>query len=507
MVPEPIACGGIVVATLSPGPYDPKLVNSGIGGGATTAGGRPVVELRFGRAGTVVSALVVLAFAAMVGGLVASTSRVESLSFPESSLTLVAGRTMDLRVVTDRQPRWERYLTQFLMDDPARELAQLVDWYEELVARSSDAGVDLQLAILEGEAGRRLRLREKLDGWDVRPDPYPAMAAAIRGAYLGDGDAADDAVDHLPSDGHPWFGEQLALRLAQRRGDQGEVQQIVDERSTRTQSLTSRLRVLVGLELAVLLAGVLSAVMLVRDRGGLRLAGAPLPPPWSGQLGAVVLIRGAAIQVALIGLFYVVAQLVASDVLSALLWPWTNLMFLPMLLLARRHLVEPAGLRMRDALGLSLDPGTRNRVVCVVLMLIALGLAGDWLASEVAARAGRSAHWTEWFDEDVVWGAGGDAALAIMSAVLAAPFFEEIVFRGLLFATFRRRFGVVAAALGSSLIFAVAHGYGWAGLFSVLWSGALWAWSYERTRSLVPGMLAHAAVNLLASLGLLLLLR
>jgi membrane protease YdiL (CAAX protease family) len=35
----------------------------------------------------------------------------------------------------------------------------------------------------------------------------------------------------------------------------------------------------------------------------------------------------------------------------------------------------------------------------------------------------------------------------------------------------------------------------------------LWAWSYERTRSLVPGMLAHAMVNLLASLSLLLLLR
>ena len=125
----------------------------------------------------------------------------------------------------------------------------------------------------------------------------------------------------------------------------------------------------------------------------------------------------------------------------------------------------------------------------------------------MATRFGITGHWTEWFDEDLVWGAGGDAALSIISAVIAAPIFEELVFRGLLFATFRRRFGVLFSAFASALIFAVAHGYGWVGLVSVLWSGALWAWSYERTRSVVPGMLAHAFVNLLASLSLLLLLR
>jgi hypothetical protein len=169
--------------------------------------------------------------------------------------------------------------------------------------------------------------------------------------------------------------------------------------------------------------------------------------------------------------------------------------------------MRPAGLRFVDAVGLSLEPGTGGRLVLVTLALVGVGLLGDWTGSAVAARFGLTSHWTEWFDEDMVWGEGGDAAVGILSAVVVAPFFEEIVFRGLLFATFRRRYGVLASALASALIFGVAHGYGWIGLASVVWSGLLWAWSYERTRSLVPAMLAHAAVNLLASLSLLLLLR
>jgi hypothetical protein len=61
--------------------------------------------------------------------------------------------------------------------------------------------------------------------------------------------------------------------------------------------------------------------------------------------------------------------------------------------------------------------------------------------------------------------------------------------------------------LGSGAIFALAHGYGVVGFASVLASGVLWAMAYERTRSLLPGMLAHAASNVQASLIVLLTLR
>jgi len=318
---------------------------------------------------------------------------------------------------------------------------------------------------------------------------------------------SSDAIARLPAEGHPWFGEQLALRLALRFGDQARAEEILAVRAERTTPLRRRVRTLAALEVGVLAAAVVGVGSVLLRRQALRLASAPLPPPWSGQVGAIVLVRGAALQVLLLTALWALSQAADSAVLNALTWPWSNLFFLPMLLLARHHLIRPAGLRLRDALGLSLDHGAGRRLVTIVAMLVGFGLMGDLVSVLIATRVGVMSHWTEWFDEDLVWGGGGDAALSIISAVIAAPFFEEVVFRGLLFATFRRRFGLLFSALASALIFAVAHGYGWVGLASVLWSGVLWAWSYEQTRSVVPGMLAHALVNLLASLSLLLLLR
>ena len=56
-------------------------------------------------------------------------------------------------------------------------------------------------------------------------------------------------------------------------------------------------------------------------------------------------------------------------------------------------------------------------------------------------------------------------------------------------------------------VFALAHGYGLSGFATVFASGVLWAWAYERTGSLLPGMAAHALNNLGVATALALLLR
>jgi len=146
-----------------------------------------------------------------------------------------------------------------------------------------------------------------------------------------------------------------------------------------------------------------------------------------------------------------------------------------------------------------------RRLVLVILTLLALGQLGEGVMDMAGRWLGLSAHWTEWFDRDLVWGSRGLVGMTIFDTVVLTPVFEEIVFRGLLFATLRRRFGLGTAAMLSAAIFAVA--YGVLGFAAVFWSGLLWAWSYERTGSLLPSMAAHAADNLMASLSVILVLR
>ena len=66
---------------------------------------------------------------------------------------------------------------------------------------------------------------------------------------------------------------------------------------------------------------------------------------------------------------------------------------------------------------------------------------------------------------------------------------------------------MMASALISSLVFGAAHDYSLQGFLLMAWSGFLWALAYEKSRSLLPGMLSHALGNGLAVLSWVLLYR
>lgn len=88
--------------------------------------------------------------------------------------------------------------------------------------------------------------------------------------------------------------------------------------------------------------------------------------------------------------------------------------------------------------------------------------------------------------------------------VVAAPVVEELLYRGVLYGSLRHRVGTPLAAAFSAAVFAVVHLEPtlWPPLFAV---GVGLALVFERTGSLVPGMLAHAVVNGVAVFGALLL--
>ena len=143
----------------------------------------------------------------------------------------------------------------------------------------------------------------------------------------------------------------------------------------------------------------------------------------------------------------------------------------------------------------------------VTLALLAAGALGEVGLGLVARGLGVAAHWSEWFDPELAWGTTPILAAALADVVILTPVLEEIVFRGLLFATLRRRLPLAAAAPASAAVFALAHGYGLLGFLAVFWSGLLWAVAYEKTGSLLPSIAAHAVDNLGASLSVVLALR
>jgi ABC-2 type transport system permease protein len=82
---------------------------------------------------------------------------------------------------------------------------------------------------------------------------------------------------------------------------------------------------------------------------------------------------------------------------------------------------------------------------------------------------------------------------AIPLAVIAAPIFEEFIFRGLIFGGLRRSFGLWPAALVSAGLFAIVHPA--ISLVPVFVMGVCAALVYDRTRSLLAPMLTHAVYN------------
>jgi membrane protease YdiL (CAAX protease family) len=84
----------------------------------------------------------------------------------------------------------------------------------------------------------------------------------------------------------------------------------------------------------------------------------------------------------------------------------------------------------------------------------------------------------------------------VLGGVVIAAVTEEIIYRGMLYGTFRHYLGPLAAIVVSAAVFAGLHqmAYGFLSLFVI---GFLLAYLYERTGSLVASIVAHAVHNLL----------
>ena len=439
------------------------------------------------------------------------SSRLDRFDDPERALDLMVSRTMEAQDGLLLAPDWHQRVMEWTVGTPEAERAQAIRWYQELVAATDSPSAKLRLGILQAESGHQSEALAAAKTWTREDAPLPFYADLIEAAY-GESPLTGERelelqsalAEVLPAG---WFYNHLAATLAERAGDKVlgvTVRKQIHDRGERIQILS---QLLTGVELLCLIGGSLMVLrfawLKVRRIDGLRVHQPGVPPPWPGGIGTAVLLRGGALG-AVLSLAFISMAPSENVSLRALAIPVANL---PLLAMAYFYLLRPAGLNVFTGFGLRIPWQQAGRLASVVLAVVAAGLWGEWVMGRVAESLQLTNHWTEWFDPDLVWASGPVLTISLLEYVVFAPIFEELAFRGILYAILRRRLTPLPAAMISACIFAAAHGYGLIGFLSVFWSGLLWAWLYERTGSLIPGMIAHAGNNLLVCLSVMSLLR
>ena len=441
----------------------------------------------------------------------ATLPKLQRFEEPDRALELMVSRMLDAQDSLRRAPEWQQWLADWTMgtNDEARK--QAIQWYRELVETTDDPLSKLRLAILLGESGQATAALAETKGWQSRGTSVLLFGQLIEAAYSSkpldrtqEAELQATLAEALPSG---WFYDHLAAQLARRAGDQDLLATVEGQRVLREDRVQQWIRPLIAAELICLVIGSVMLVGIAGLRGQrmhvLRLHLPGIPPPWPGGTAAAVILRGGALGVVTTAAILSTSSFQHAS-LRALAIPLT---YLPLLALAYVQLLRPAGLTFRNGFGLGIKRENLGRLVCTIFAIVAAGLWGEWVMGRAVEFLNLNNHWTEWFDPDLVWGGPPVVAVSVLEYVIFAPIFEELAFRGLLFGMLRRRFKFFPAALISTSLFALAHGYSLIGFLSVFWSGFLWAWIYERTGSLIPGMIAHATNNLLVCLTVMALLR
>jgi membrane protease YdiL (CAAX protease family) len=420
----------------------------------------------------------------------------DTLERPEGSLERVVASDMDFRAAARRVARWERRVYTFMYSSDHEARAEAIGWYEEMVRVEGSPLAELYRIVLLAEDGQEDAVEAALGSWTPADDWAGRLATWAQAAYGTDAPAATELRsmrDALHRELRAnWFTDRLAARLGVRLGDAAaaEAEGRILARGSR---LLGRMRAILAGETVLVVLGLAAlAAWLAGPRRVASVAMAPIPPRWTVAEGVGLFARGA---VGLGGL--------------ALVWPFLPDNAWSALLVSGLSAVPLAGYllwscawswtTLGEAFGLRVLRAGWRPLLQATLALVGVSTLADVLTDLVGARVGVETHWTDGFQERLVWGTRGDVVADILDSCVVAPVVEELLFRGVLYGTLRLRLAPLPATVVSAGLFALAHGYGVVGFASVFASGVLWAVAYERTRSLLPGMLTHAASNVQAT--------
>lgn len=455
-----------------------------------------------------------LAFAAL--WLVLMASSMAGLVVGEP-LTRLSDPAATAERVTDRDLSVAWSLAQE-SNDPSLVRRLFAGTWEETLAEAGEIHTEVALYVEEEEgtasaarsaafAAVLLAEQERLDEAlaFADPEPYLGFREGLRFVYA-DGALPRGAFETSLSvlEGS-WPGDRLVERYARRVGADAAADAMASEALDRAGPWRKTAESLLTFNASLIAAGLIALLLVVTGVGG---AASPLPAvPWTLADGIGVLIRGDVYG----RLYYTFLMWLPAEWFwsppGSLLYDWSTLFSsLPLAILVVWHLILPAAASQRGALGLAWKARAWTWPL-VGLAAISIDLVGSTALGWASWAVGVYGDWSETVDETLMWGSTSEATLLGIDYIAWAPLFEELAFRGLLYGSLRRRLGPVHAALVSASIFSVVHFYSLPGFLATWWSGIVWAWAFERTHSLWPGIVAHGVYNALFTAGIVLLYR
>lgn len=400
----------------------------------------------------------------------------------------------------------ERALHEFLFGSQKAVVNQAIRVYDEVLKHyQENPDTAPEWGILNTKSRRLIVIAEKRDQHSLREalknfgdnPEEEVIAEAVRFAYI-----PQDKIEFSPEifTGASllpvgWAADQLRLRIAMKLGDN----RLASFLRERIESRGSQLRLHV-LQLALVIAGLIGTGLFFLVRYRTLLLPSPwersiLNQPWSAYDGFAVAVRAAVFGLLIwVGLHLISTQFFRPSVFTM----WSTLFAsIPMLLLIHFKLLKPRGLSLKKAFGLSIwQPGWRQFFL-ITLALLALDMLGQMTIGWGTWKLGLGDHWAAGIQERLVFGPQATVIWSTINIVLWTPVMEEIGFRGLIYTTLRSRIGPTLAIVVSAMLFSALHLKSVAGFLSIFWSGLLLAYAYERYHSLLPGIVMHAAGNLL----------
>lgn len=389
--------------------------------------------------------------------------------------------------------------------DAARQMQEraVAGWERRVLASRPSHAAALRLGIVYGHRGYgdhaadMFALAASLD--EESSDYYHALSEIYTGDELPDADLLARAETVAARDG--WLSDTVLADLYARLDAQEKLEEVRQRRHARAVRFAGGLAG-VGTVTGLLIALGLVTLAVLGFRKGLRVptpkAQLPFMVPWTvidvveavAVLLFMMVVGGLLTSISLGRAFTAagwslgrpvlmgIQYLLVSGVTIAVIWHRVAGR-------ASRPL-HVLGVRVKQGIGL-IGTGIAGYGAFLTAML-GLALLIGWLMGDMMPLGQTT--------EEIIGSAEtpGEIAIYFVLVCILAPIFEELIFRGYVYGGLRRWLSPRAAIVIAGAAFAAVHLNAEAFLVITL-IGAMLCYLYERSRSLIPGMIAHGLHN------------